>query len=108
MVMTRTQALKHQWQSKDKNTHRVRFFFEAMHYDDVSKKHPHEIFWMVADKFKTTAQAQWVEENGVELKWMEDDNITSWHKVGIIYGDLTESQYVDYSLRFFRHREEWK
>jgi len=87
----------------------VRFFFEALHYDDVYMKHPKEIFWMVADKFKTTAQAQWVEENDIELQWMEDDNFASWHKVGIIYGDLTEAQYVDYSLRFFdHHKEDWK
>lgn len=54
-------------------THRVRFFFEAMHYNDVYMKPPHEIFWMVADKFKVTAQARWVEENDVELQWMEDE-----------------------------------
>jgi len=107
--MNHTQALKHQWQSKDKDTHRVRFYFEALHYDDVYMKHPHEIFWMIADKFKSTAQARWVEDNAVELKWMEDDNFASWHKVGIIYGDITEAQYVDYSLRFFdHHKEDWK
>ena len=44
-----------------------------MHYNDVYMKPPHEIFWMVADKFKVTAQARWVEENDVELQWMEDE-----------------------------------
>jgi len=26
----------------------------------------------------------------------------------LFYADLSESEYVDYSLRFFRHGEEWK
>ena len=30
------------------------------------------------------------------------------HKTVLFYADLSESEYVDYSLRFFKHGEEWK
>jgi hypothetical protein len=65
-------------------------------------------FHQVADEFKKTDQYQWVEDNDINLKWMEDDIHFAYSKQVILYGDLTEEQYVDYALRFFRHREDWK
>jgi hypothetical protein len=88
--------------------HRVRFFLDAMHYKETYDKQPQDIFWLVANKFKETKQARWVEDNDIELKWLEDDGVKNWHKVCVIYSDLTEEQYVSYSLRFFKHNEDWK
>lgn len=108
MAMNHSQALKQQWQSKKPDTHRVRLFKDEIHLGDVTDMHPNEVFWKVANKFKETPEAKWVDENDIEIKWAEDDHYLSWHKVMMIYADLTERQYVDYSLRFFVHQTEWK
>ena len=99
---------KHQWQSKEANTHRVRFFTTQLEIDEMFTITKVDKFHKVADAFKETPQYQWVEDNDITLGWMEDDSYIAWKKQVIIYGDLTEAQYVDYALRFFRHREEWK
>jgi hypothetical protein len=76
--------------------------------NEVSGLHNNVIFWKIAEEFKLTPQAQWVEDNGIELAWMEDEIYYAWGKMCIIYGDITERQYVDYSLRFFVHQTDWK
>jgi hypothetical protein len=106
MAMNHTQALKHQWQSKKPDTHRVRFFTSTF-TDDVDTQMS-DRFWRIAEEFKLTPQAEWVKDNDITLAWMEDDIYYSFGKMCIIYGDLTERQYVDYSLRFFQHQAEWK
>ena len=108
MAMSHTQALKHQWQSKAVDTHRVRFFTHLIPIDSLIDDSKIARFHQVADAFKKTDQYQWVEDNDIKLKWMEDDVHYAYSKMVILYGDLTEAQYIDYSLRFFRHREEWK
>ena len=108
MAMNHSQALKHRWQSKEVNTHRVRFFTKMVDMNEVSGLHNNVIFWKIAEEFKLTPQAQWVEDNGIELAWMEDEIYYAWGKMCIIYGDITERQYVDYSLRFFVHQTDWK
>lgn len=108
MAMNRSQALKHRWQSKEVNTHRVRFFTKMVDMDEVADLHNNEIFWKVAEEFKLTPQAQWVDDNDIKLAFMEGEIYYAWGKMCIIYGDITERQYVDYSLRFFVHSEEWK
>jgi hypothetical protein len=108
MAMNHSQALKHQWQSKKPDTHRVRLYKDEIHLNEVTTMHPNQIFWHVANKFKETEVAAWVELNEIEIKWMEDDHLMSWHKALLIYADLTERQYTEYTLRFFQHMEEWK
>jgi len=108
MAMNHTQVLKHQWQSKAANTHRVRFFTHMIDMDRMLTDSKVKKFHQVADEFKKTDQYQWVEDNDINLKWMEDDIHFAYSKQVILYGDLTEEQYVDYALRFFRHREDWK
>jgi hypothetical protein len=108
MAMTHSQTLKNQWQAKKPDTHRVRFFTKMMDMDYVVNLHNNEIFWKIAEEFKLTPQAQWVEDNDIKLAFMEDEIYYAWGKMCLIYGDITEKQYVDYSLRFFKHAEEWK
>ena len=108
MAITATQALKRQWQSKAEGTHRVRFFTHMIDMDRMLTDSKVKKFHQVADEFKKTDQYRWVEDNDVNLKWMEDDVHFAYSKQVILYGDLTEAQYVDYALRFFRHREDWK
>ena len=108
MVTNIIQKSKHQWQSKLENTHRVRFFTTQLEIDEMFTITKADKFHKVADAFKETPQYRWVEENDVTLGWMEDDSYLAWKKQIIIYGDLTEAQYVDYTLRFFKHRTDWK
>jgi hypothetical protein len=90
------------------NTHRVRFFSIGLNAEKTYTMPKVEKFNMVVNEFKQQPQYLWVEENDVKLNWMEDDDTMAWYKQIIIYGDLTESQYVDYALRFFKHGKEWK
>jgi len=106
--MNHTQALKHQWQSSIKPTHRVRFFTTPIDFLEVAYISKTEKFNQVVELFKKQPQFNWVAENDVKLHWMEDDQYVAWHKTVTIYGDLTESQYVDYALRFFKHGRDWK
>ena len=108
MDITTTHQSKHQWQSKETDTHRVRFFTTQLEIDEMFTITKVDKFYKVADAFKETPQYQWVEDNNITLGWMEDDSYIAWKKQVIIYGDLTEAQYVDYALRFFKHRTEWK
>lgn len=102
----KSRILKHQWQPE--TTHRVRFFTTQLEIDEMFTITKVEKFHKVTDAFKETPQYQWVEDNDITLGWMEDSSYIAWKKQVIIYGDLTEAQYVDYTLRFFRHRTEWK
>lgn len=106
MDTTATQVSKPQWRYE--RPHRVRLFTESMHINDAGKMSHKELYWTSANKFSETAQYQWVNENDIKLDYIIDDNVMAWNKVVIFYADLTESQYIDYTLRFFRHREEWK
>jgi sialic acid synthase SpsE len=109
MALTEKQAMKKLWQSKEVNTHRVRFFTHLIPVDSLIDDSKIKRFHQVADAFKKTSQYQWVEDNDIKLKWMEDDVHYAYSRQVILYSDLTESQFVDYSLRFFdHHNEAWK
>ena len=109
MATTTTHQLKHQWQSKAADTHRVRFFTHLIPVDSLIDDSKIKRFHQVADAFKKTSQYQWVEDNDIKLNWMEDDIYYAYSRQVIIYSDLTEAQFVDYSLRFFdHHNEAWK
>jgi len=104
-VMT---ASKHQWQSKP---HRVRFFITAQGLEELFSATKVEKFHKVVDEFKRKEPLRysWLEDNEVKLEWMEDDHYLSYARRIVILGDLTEAQYIDYSLRFFDHHNEvWK
>ena len=90
------------------NSHRVRFFSTSFNAEKTYTMPKTEKFNTVINEFKQHPQYDWVAENDVKLGWMEDDNAIAWHKQVIIYGDLNEAQYVDYALRFFKHKQEWK
>ena len=90
------------------NTHRVRFFTHMIDMDRMLSENKIEKFHHVANEFKKTDQYRWVEDNEIDLKWMEDDVHFAYSKQVILYGDLTPEQYTEYALRFFQHRQEWK
>lgn len=107
--MTTTQATeqsKHQWRYE--RPHRVRLYSESMHINEASKLGQREIYWTSANKFSETAEYAWVSDNDIKLDYMIDDSVMAWNRTIIFYADLTESQYVDYTLRFFKHCEVWK
>jgi len=97
---------KHQWRFE--RPHRVRFFTESIHINDSFNLHQNELYWEYAKKFSLTPEYAWVEANGIDLQFDIDSRAQDWHKQIRFYGDLTESQYVDYTLRFFVHLAEWK
>jgi hypothetical protein len=101
-----TQQSKPQWRYD--RPHRVRFFVDSIHANDATRKHANELYWEYAKKFSLTPEYAWVEANGIDLQYTVDDRAQDWHKQIRFYGDLTEAEYVDYALRFFVHREEWK
>lgn len=80
--------------------HRVRFFETHLHFEDAVNMDTNEIFWTAADIFKKTDKYQWVESNGIVLQWSNDLGILAWHRQIVFYGDLTERQFIDYTLRF--------
>ena len=88
--------------------YRVRFL--THHEKDYNKllKSSKEQFWTVAELFKETPKYEWVENNDIKLQWHEDDVYIGYGRQYIIYADLNETQYTEYSLRFFKHTEEWK
>jgi hypothetical protein len=89
--------------------HRVRFFTESIHINDAYDKHDNELYWEHAKNFSLTPQYAWIEANGIDLQFNIDSRAQDWHKQIRFYGDLTESQYIDYCLRFFDHQNEaWK
>lgn len=88
---------KPQWQSK---TYRVTFFSGVVHASDVVKQGELEILKKIGDDFAATEIYHWVEENQIQLGYINSDNQISWHRYITFYGDLTEEQYTDYILRF--------
>jgi hypothetical protein len=88
--------------------YRVRFL--THHEKDYNKllKSSNEQFWTVAELFKETPKYEWVENNDIKLQWHEDDVYIGYGRQYIIYADLNETQYTEYSLRFFNSQEEWK
>lgn len=106
MTTTVTQQSKPQWRYE--RPHRVRLFTEAMHIQNAIELNTRQIYEMCAANFSKTDQYRWVEQNDIKINFMMDDTTFSWHKTVIFYADLGEAEYVDYCLRFFRHREEWK
>jgi hypothetical protein len=102
-----THQLKPQWRFD--RPHRVRFFTESIHINNSFDKHTNELYWEYANQFSKTPQYAWVEANGIDLQFDIDSRAQDWHKQIRFYGDLTESQYIDYCLRFFDHNNEaWK
>ena len=102
-VMT---ASKRQWRYE--RPHRVRLFSHAIHFNNASELTARQIYLQCAGHFSATDEYRWVEENDIKLDYFFDDNVTSWHKTVLFYADLSEVEYVDYALRFFKHLEEWK
>jgi hypothetical protein len=101
-----TPQSKPQWRYE--RPHRVRLFTESIHINDAHKMNHKELYWSTANKFSLTPEYQWANDNEIQLDYMVDDSVMAWNKTIIFYADLNESQYVDYALRFFVHREEWK
>ena len=106
MDTTITHQSKPQWRFE--RPHRVRLFTEAMHFQNASELTTKQIYLHCAKQFSETDQYRWVEENAIKIDFMMDDTSFSWHKTVIFYADLSEAEYVDYALRFFKHLEEWK
>jgi len=92
----------------DIKKHRVRFFTHQENDYNKLLTSKEKQFWDVAEKFKDTPQYNWVENNDINLQWHEDDIYVGYGKQYIIYGDLDEKQYTEYTLRFFKFEEEWK
>lgn len=91
------------------NQHRVRFFTHDIHATEAVNKSKQEIFWLAAKKFQETDKYAWVEENGVTLQYDVDDLVTSWFMRVMFYANLDEMQYINYTLRFFKHnQEDWR
>lgn len=93
------------------NKHRVRFFITSQGLEELFSDTKAEKFYKVVDEFKRKEPRRytWLENNDVKLDWMEDDHYLSYARRIVIMGDLTEAQYIDYSLRFFdHHKEDWK
>ena len=97
MAITHLPQYLHQWQSNTENTRRVRFFIGSVPNNEASE---YELFRKVAEEFKLTPQAQWVEDNGVKLQWAADDNYMLDLKQVVFYGDISQIQFTDYALRF--------
>ena len=94
-------------------THRVRFLVESLDPKECNRLTSSEIFWKIADKFKETEEARWVDDNNITLKMLQEETDQIWVKhpisnVAVIYGDLTAQEYMAYSLKFFKHKQEWK
>lgn len=94
-------------------THRVRFLVESLDHKECDGLTSSEIFWKIADKFKETEEARWVDDNNITLKMLQEETDQIWVKhpisnVAVIYGDLTAQEYMAYSLKFFKHKQEWK
>ena len=110
MDTTVTHQSKPQWRFE--RPHRVRLFAHKEHinnvYNNLSTWDDKSLYLKAAELFSKTDRYQWAETNGVRLDFDIDDNSIDWFKQVRFYADLTEEQYVDYSLRFFRHLEEWK
>lgn len=106
MDIKASQQSKPQWRYE--RPHRVRFFVDSVHASYAVTHHANELYWDMAKKFSQTPVYAWVEANEIDLQYDVDDRAQDWHKQVRFYGDLTESQYVDYALRFFVHQEEWK
>ena len=101
-----SQISKRQWRYE--RPHRVRLFSHAIHFKNASEMTTKQINLQCAGHFSTTDEYRWVEENDIEIDYFFDDQVTSWHKTVLFYADLGEAEYIDYSLRFFKHGEEWK
>lgn len=102
-TMSRSQP---QWRFE--RPHRVRLFSQNIHFDQAAKLSKEEVYWQCAENFSKTGEYKWVEDNSIALDYSVDDYLLGWHKVVMFYADLTEEQYVDYALRFFKHGVEWK
>ena len=107
MDTTATKQSKPQWQSKP---HRVRLFTTSQGLEELFSDSKVEKFYKVVDEFKRKEPRRynWLENNDVKLDWIEDDHYLSYARRIVIVGDSTEAQYIDYTLRFFKHQEEWK
>lgn len=107
MATTTIHQSKPQWRFE--RPHRVRLFAESVSVTDTISRHQNDIYWAMAKKFAETDRYKWAESNNIKLEWTYDDQAINWNRLCMFYADLTESQYIDYSLRFFNHHdEEWK
>jgi hypothetical protein len=89
--------------------HRVRLFKYYVHANDVVMKSERELFWLAAEKFQETEKYKWIDTNTVALQYQADDAVISWFKRIIFYADLTEEQFINYTLQFYKHGEEdWR
>ena len=54
-----------------------------------------------------------LKSNNITLKMLQEKTDQIWVRhavfnVAVIYGDLTAQEYMAYSLKFFKHKQEWK
>ncbi len=52
--------------------HRVRFLVETLDHKECDGLTSSEIFWKIANKFKETEQARWVDDNNITLKMLQE------------------------------------
>lgn len=89
--------------------YRVRLFSSSIPVRETIDLHANEIYWRMANKFKETPQYSWVEDNDIKIDWEYNDTELAWARQCMFYADLTDSEYIDYCLRFFdHHNEAWK
>lgn len=101
-----TTQSKPQWRYE--RPHRVRLFNSPIHFNDAAELTTRQVYKHCAEHFSKSDQYRWAEENSIKIEFMMDDHVFSWHKTVVFYANLSESEYVDYSLRFFKHLEDWK
>jgi len=104
-----TQPSKHQWRYE--RPHRVRLFAYKSHINDIHINGwgNDALYFHAAKEFSQTDKYSWAESNGIKLDFDFDSNSIDWFKQVRFYADLSESEYVDYCLRFFdHHNETWK
>jgi len=107
MDTTTTHQSKRQWRFE--RPHRVRLFAWRSHIQEALKSSTRDMYLKAAEQFSQTEKYKWAEDNHVKLDFDIDERSVDWFKQVRFYADLTESEYVDYCLRFFdRHDEEWK
>jgi len=109
MDTTATRQSKPTWRFE--RPHRVRLFAYKRHINEIHdmKWNNDILYFHAAKEFSQTDKYAWVEHNNIKLDFDFDSNSIDWFKQVRFYADLTESEYVDYCLRFFdHHNEAWK
>lgn len=85
--------------------YRTRFFSYDIPIVTAHQLSDNEIFWTAANVFRDDAIYQWVEDNNISLQYDVDNLTLSWFKRVTFYADLTEVQYISYTLSFYNQPE---